>query len=229
MKKVKCFISVLLLIVVTSIPVFANQIAITENGQKVLLNDDGTWKYVKGNKEADEFHFRKTKWGMDIEQVKKTETVRLTLNKKDKLTYAVILASMQASASYLFAESRLIAAEYTFLITNYVDVDDYVRDFGLFREELIKKYGIPYEDKVTWKAGRKDGFFYRKGLAVVRGFLTYTTKWETPNTTVLLYLGRIKNPRTGQWGPTMFEIKYESKIFKKVITQVQEKKIQDDL
>ena len=57
---------------------YADQIAITEDGKKILLKNDETWEYVKEEPKNEKLYdFRKTNWGMNKVQVKGTKRVKL--------------------------------------------------------------------------------------------------------------------------------------------------------
>jgi hypothetical protein len=64
----------------------SDQTAITQNGKRVLLKDDGTWEYAEKHLEQDSFcDFRKTKWGMNKAQVMKVEKGKPAADEKDML------------------------------------------------------------------------------------------------------------------------------------------------
>ena len=70
---------------------FGTTTAITDDGRAVLLNEDGTWQYAPQdtNPQSDTivFDFRKTKWGMTKELVRRAETAKLEQENEIKAKY----------------------------------------------------------------------------------------------------------------------------------------------
>jgi hypothetical protein len=122
----------------------------TQDGRKVLLKDDGTWEYVKEDKDGKEkFHFRKTRWGMNVETVKKNEKSKLLSDKNDQIVYETEVNGLDCYVVYEFLRDKLAESRYSFTKTS-TNKNDYILRFHRVKEILIKKYGKPISDDVDW-------------------------------------------------------------------------------
>ena len=187
----KIFYSLVLITLLSisfSILVFADQIAITENGKKVLLKDDGTWEFLKEEPKREELcDFRKTNWGMNKEQVKKTEKGKIVEEDENILTYQGNVAGLDCFVVYIFAEGKLVRAKYVFTETH-SNKNDYILDYNKLKEILIKKYGKPIEDSQLWRNDLYKDDYQNWGFAVSLGHLVYFALWETPSTSIAMML-----------------------------------------
>ena len=100
-------------------------------------------------KEA-KYDFRKTKWGMSKEQVKKTEDKKPDFEDNTILSYEVMINEKYFECVYLFLEDKLYGSRYLFF-GEHTNKDLYIDDYEEMKELLIKEYGKPKVDKVKWK------------------------------------------------------------------------------
>lgn len=172
--------------------VFAEQTAITQDGKEVILNDDGTWKYAETVKDSDEdFHFRKTRWGMSVEEVKASETAEFFENHSDNETlyyYDYITSSDIAYfLRYYFIEDKLISARYTCSEIK-TSRNLYISEYKKLKGLISKKYGEPIQDHMVWKDDLYKDDESDYGFAVSYGDLTYFSHWENEDTSLTLML-----------------------------------------
>ena len=215
--KYKIFSAILFLCIFPSPMVLANQIAITENGKKVLLKNDGTWKYVKSKPKKERLYdFRKTTWGMGKIQVKKTEKGKIVKEDEDLLAYQGTVGGFDCLILYIFAEGKLVRAKYVFTETH-SNQNDYISDFNTLKEILTKKYGKPDDDSHIWKNDLYKDDYQEWGLAISIGHLVYQAIWEISETKIFLTL-------SGENYKIWLEIEYQSKKLKKLEQKAKEKK-----
>ncbi|MCD6098451.1 DUF3157 family protein [bacterium] len=199
----------------------ADQIAITEDGKKVLLKDEGTWEYIKEEPKKEEMYdFRKTTWGMGKIQVKKTEKGKIVEEDENLLAYQGTVGGLDCFILYIFAEGKLVRAKYAFTETH-SNKNDYISDFNTLKETLTKKYGKPVKDSRIWRNDLYEDDYQYWGFAVSLGHLAYFAEWETPNTYITLAL-------YGENYEITLAIEYQSKKLKKLEEKEREKKSLDE-
>ena len=135
---------------------------------------------------AKEYDFRKTNWGMSIEEVKKSE---LKLEKSmwdlgNTLAYGrAMVLSKKVMIRYSFIDNKLIKAMYI-LMSEHTNKTDFITDYTDFKDILTKKYGKPDYDTVSWKNRLFEDDYAHWGLAISMGHLVYLSKWETQDTKI---------------------------------------------
>lgn len=136
--------------------------------------------FANGNK----FDFRKTKWGMTLEEVKKSEEISIHDSSDKKLLYHTVLNQKDAEIEYIFSNGKLTQATYT-INEGYYDPAKNYDDFVMFEEVLKKKYGEP-------KSAEKIGVgteSIRKSLsepvAMSLGYLILKSTWDLKNSSIL--------------------------------------------
>ena len=100
--------------------------------------------------EEDKYDFRKTNWGMSKEQVKATEDKKPDFEDNIMLSYEVMISEKDFECAYLFLEDKLYSSGYLFF-GEHTNKNLYIDDYEGLKEILIKEYGKPKIDKVTWK------------------------------------------------------------------------------
>ncbi|HUU87940.1 MAG TPA: hypothetical protein VMX17_09315 [Candidatus Glassbacteria bacterium] len=206
----------------SAVLVFADQIAVTEDGKKVLLKDDGTWEYAKEEPKKEEglYDFRKTTWGMSKIQVKKTEKGKIIKEDEKLLAYQGKVGGLDCFILYILAEGKLVRAKYVFTKTH-SNENDYIIDFNTLKETLTKKYDKPVEDTQIWKNDLYKDDYQHWGIAISMGHLVYFASWETLRTNISLMLH-------GENYKIDLEIEYQSKKLKKLEQKAEEKKALDE-
>jgi hypothetical protein len=174
---------------------FCTQLATTDSGKRVILRDDGTWSYVKSptKNKVFTYDFRKAKWGMTKEEVKKTEESPVIYEGWNETDDAIVLYYkekvflFEPTITYIFKDDKLVKGHYLFELST-DEEDRCIADFDTIVDALIEKYGEPMRvsmvwsdstymnDKTKWGKALRLGHFERKGI------------WETGRTLIDLKL-----------------------------------------
>jgi hypothetical protein len=142
---------------------------------------------------AEEYNFRNTKWGMTQDEVKRTETLKISTATKDKLKYNLVMYQWKTNLNYYFgANGVLNSAEYNFFnhipaIINANALDQMgVALYHSLQSDLIQKYGQPQEDNTIWTNESFKSLPENLGAHIAQGHLILLTLWETNRTIVAL-------------------------------------------
>lgn len=176
--------------------VYTSQIAITEDGKKVILNDDRTWEYVKETQTDTFKDFKEAKWGMSKNEIKKLEKGEIidenTSTTPEILIYREIVAGLEFNVVYFFVKDKLVRSKYmaleTLLEMFVTKGNDYIIGYITLKKLLIDKYGKPTKDKQYGKNDRHKDDYQHWGSAISAGDLSYFTNWETERTSITLAL-----------------------------------------
>jgi len=136
---------------------------------------------------ADEYDFRKAKWGMSKEEVKHGESKEPISEGNNIFGYEDKVAGMECYIFYVFASNKLVRTRYYF-IHKHSNRTDYINDYQSLQENLQKKYGQPIDDDRIWKNDLYKDDPSEWGMAVAIGHLIYQTQWTTDTTGILLHL-----------------------------------------
>ncbi|MBA7580090.1 hypothetical protein ES708_21977 [subsurface metagenome] len=134
------------------------------------------------------YDFRKTNWGMSVEQVKATEKNKIVLeDEKTLATGRVQVDGKECIYVYYFLEDKLYRTGYGFM-EKHTNKNLHIDDYEDLKEILTKKYGKPVLDKVTWKNDLFKNDKQNWGTAISIGHLDYFSSWETSTTFISLGL-----------------------------------------
>ena len=136
---------------------------------------------------ADDFDFRKTKWGMSVAQVKASEPLAVSKEQDNILMYKTQVIGKDVLLVYIFVDNQLVRAKYI-LAESHTNRNDYITDYNDFKEIVTKKYGKPSADKTVWKSDLYKDDYKDWGLAVSLGHLIYLSSWKTQNTEIYVLL-----------------------------------------
>lgn len=195
MKKTQCFVSVLLLVVITSTPVFAGcwlEYLFDPFGELgEFLVAHGAIEYMQQLKEEQERpHIRQARWGMTSAQVKKAESAEfvadLELDGLCILKYSTTVCSLDCGLNYYFVNAKLVRVRYT-VNEKHSNKNRYIKDYDQLKTALTEKYGEG-EEHIFWSKDLFKDDRDQWGLAISIGDLAYYTKWVTPYTDILLVL-----------------------------------------
>ena len=134
-----------------------------------------------------EFDFRQTRWGMTLNEVMKSETIKLQYQTEKQLGYFTELANRQCALMYFFNEDKLYMASYMFL-QQHVNKNDYIDDYNTIKDLLMLKYGKPIGDGIEWKNNLYRDSKEEWGFAISIGHLIYYSIWENEKTKIMLGL-----------------------------------------
>jgi hypothetical protein len=143
---------------------------------------------ISQNALADDYDFRKTRWGMSQKEImkseiKKPECINCTGDGSEHLGYRVSVLNKNVMLSYISVQDKLIATSYG-LDEKHTNKNDYIEDYKDFKKALIEKYGKPKLDKITWKDNLYKDKISDWGFAVSLGHLEYLSYWETESTNI---------------------------------------------
>ncbi len=178
----------ILLCVVCSVYLFADQTAFTNDGKRVLLKDDGTWQLIEQDKTVSEsFDFRKTSWGMTKDQVKNSEPSSPIRDDANALFFKGKISNLDCVYAFVFAKGKLVRSKYA-ITEEHTNKNDYIDDYNSLKAALTGKYGDPLNDRTNWKNSLYRDDKEEWGFAVSLGHLSYFATWSTPTTEVFLGL-----------------------------------------
>lgn len=165
---------------------------------------------------AEEYNFRKTKWGMSITQVKSSEPLDVAKEDENLLGYETTVIGKDVFVVYFFIDNQLVSARYL-LAESHTNRNDFITDYNDFKEILTKKYGKPKQDESLWKNDLYKDDYSDWGFAISLGHLTYLSSWETQDTEII-------NILMGDNFDISCIVEYSSKNLKEIEKKAQEKK-----
>jgi len=139
--------------------------------------------------QAQDYDFRKVRWGMSKAKVKNSETKELKpIRGADALALLETrVANMTAIIIYSFTNDKLTGASYHFA-NGHTNKNDHISDYEKIKGILTKKYSSPYSEKAIWKNDLYKKHKQYWGDAVSIGHLIYSARWETQRTKIELRL-----------------------------------------
>lgn len=201
------FAVLILLCLAVLAPAFGDEIATTVDGKKVILYDNGTWKYITRRK-AIEAKFdpskivpvqleitgmvkavyrdstadvRKLRWGMKTSRVKELETADFIGFAKDTMRFWENVDGFDNKISYIFENDTLVEA-ICLVSRKTIDPADYNREYINLRLYLENLYGaMLYEHNNFTNQMYKDKP-NMWGFAISLGFLERRAIWQRGNT-----------------------------------------------
>ena len=87
--------------------------------------------------EQDSFKFRKTRWGMTMDEVKSSEDISPSKEKDGFILYNEQFEGIPSTMGYIFVDGKLIKAAYLFN-ERYQNPDDYIVTYERIKGLLIK-------------------------------------------------------------------------------------------
>ena len=88
----------------------------------------------------DSFEFRKTRWGMTMEEVKSSEDSSPSKEKDGYILYKESFKGIPSTVGYIFVDGKLVKAAY-FFNERYQNPDDYIVTNERIKGLLINDYG----------------------------------------------------------------------------------------
>lgn len=136
---------------------------------------------------SDNYNFRKTRWGMSMQDVKTSEPLEPYDLKDGLLSYRTNILGNNVYLFYIFVNDKLVRAKYN-LAEEHSNYNDFIQDYDNYKDIIKKKYGKPNKENVYWKSRiyRNDPSNY--GMAVATGNLSYFSEWETSDTKITCFL-----------------------------------------
>jgi len=165
---------------------------------------------------ADDFTFRKTKWGMTPAEVKASEPLEIAKEDEGLLGYKTSVIGKDVFVAYFFIDNQLTRARYV-LAESHSNKSDFISDYKDFKKILIKKYGNPVKDESFWKNDLYKDVYSDWGTAISLGHLVYFSTWSTSDT-------EISNILMGENYDISCIVEYSSKNLKEIEKKAQDKK-----
>lgn len=134
------------------------------------------------------YDFRKTRWGMSMEQVKASESLKVAQTEKNMLAYRTNIIGKNVFIIYYFVHNKLFQARYA-LLDSHTNKNDFITDYNDFKKILTRKYGIPDQDRTIWRNDLYKNDPSNWGMAVIVGNLVYISNWQTHDTEITCLLG----------------------------------------
>ena len=165
--------------------------------------------------------FRNVNWGMTKEEVKQIETIKFEEENDNMLIYSTRISNLDAILFYVFVGNKLTKAGYLFTEEHSND-NLFIDDFKKIDALLIKKYGAPDAQEITWKNDlyKNDPQYW--GTAIAMGYLSYYTGWQNDKT-------YIEHDLYGDNFKITHKILYVSKELQDYEKKIKEKEATDQL
>lgn len=195
----------------------------TDDGRKIMLNDDGTWNEVKEQiEQSGDYDVRKVRWGMNQSEVKNTESLQIEDENVDLIAYKTRIAGFEAYLVYDFFKNELTSVRYIFL-NEHSDDGDFIYDFEHLKDNLTKKYGKPNKDDRYFSDELYEDTFSEWGMSLGRGKLSFFTQWNVNDTTEILLSLYGDNYHIN------FSLRYSGLKYKDLLEEESESQLYDDL
>lgn len=179
-----------------------DEIHLSRNETYPTHNDEpGSTEGTRATSESDDaqqYDFRKTRWGMSRPEVKSSEdadyvgagTIGIDDEKYDtSLVYEDKIGGLDVTILYIFTNEKLSQGIYQFK-SRYSDPNTYLVNFNKMVEAYKKKYGAPWEVKEEWKDEKYKNDPDKLGQALTEGHISYSTTWQTLETEITVGLNK---------------------------------------
>lgn len=168
----------------------AQQTATTAEGKKVILNADGTWKYVKeSTASTSETDFRNVRWGMSKKQVKDLQKDKLVNEDAELVAYETTAIGLPAWMVFYFVDNKLYGSAYIFSPKAFgKDGSDYLNDFRSVNNLLEEKYGKATSEEEKWADDKEK--YSDIAFHLDLGDVSFATTWKTERTIIGSSLGK---------------------------------------
>ncbi len=144
-----------------------------------------------GSARGEDFDFRRARWGMSPDEVRRAETEATPFaDMEGLLTYRGTIAGVEADIIYLFQDGRLERGVYSI---EPVDPQTVSGDYRKVRSRLLELYGLPPVEKINLEEGEAAGNLDPDDpddlvKLVLAGAAAPMTYWETGATEIYLRL-----------------------------------------
>ena len=167
-------------------------VAISEDGIRFKLKNDGTWEPdipLAGN---EIFQFRSSNWGDSVAKVKSAEPTDPVSEIDDWLTFDTRVGGFPTELRLNFLNDMLCAGVYAFK-QEHDEANDFIADFESLERSLIAKYGESSEKNDYWLDEQFKDDIFRRGMAYAIGHSVTQRKWTSDEVEINLQIGSDKN------------------------------------
>lgn len=126
--------------------------------------------------EKDYSHFRGTRFGMTVAQVKQIEESKPVEETKETLVYKDKIMGLQVDVFYMFVNNQLFRGAY-FITEKYRNENNHIDNYKQLKKVLVKKYKKPVFDAENWRNPLYKNKRHKHGFAVSIGHLEYKSEW----------------------------------------------------
>ncbi len=131
-----------------------------------------------------EFNFRKTHWGMTINEVKATEDSEPADETDKYLLYEnQLVANLKTSIGYRFSSGKLVIAKYIFE-EDYANAKSYKLSYDRLNDVLSEKYGPPNRHEEVWLDPLFKDAPDQIGTAIALGDVILFSIWNLGDTNI---------------------------------------------
>ena len=130
------------------------------------------------------FDFRKTRWGMSMEDVIAREGQPHQKNGDEGLAYAGNLLGHKVQTAFIFSDDKLVRAGYVLAEEQYSNKNSYVDAYDSIVSSLKEKYGKPASENTYWSRDLYKNDYSRRGMAYSLGDVQTTTEWNQGSTEI---------------------------------------------
>ncbi len=167
------------------------------------------------------FKFRNNEWGASLNEVIRSEGKEPVDKNEELLVYKDELNNLDCGIIYNFINNELYSGSYIF-INKHSNKTLYISDYKELKSLLIKKYGIPIDDKIIWRDDLYKDDPSSWGMAISIGHLSYGSRWKIDNTEINISL-------TGDNYKIHIGIIYINEQASEKVDEVKSKRIEDKL
>ena len=148
---------------------------------------------------AEEFDFRRIRWGMTIAEVMKsergkfigdiTDTVKKGMLPENStvIVFSDYISGMRCQINYQFLNGMLYSSSFI-IMEEHSNLDLYVDDYDKIISQLKLKYGSPMFDKVSHKSDPFEGVEGYSGLAYAQGYRQRVALFKTERSEIMAIL-----------------------------------------
>jgi len=111
----------------------------------------------------------------------------------DTINYRGLIGNSNYPISLGFYKDELVQVYCVFPDDAYENLNDYIKEYEVLKNYLIEKYSTPAEEGINWKKDEYRDRPEKWGLAIRKGDLHYFSKWNLPETTIIIELGGWKD------------------------------------
>lgn len=138
-----------------------------------------------------DYDFRKTNWGMTMEQVIASEKTKPTQQNENEIRYETKILGREMVFHFTFENKKLISGIYS-LNKKYDDYNEYIKIYNDFKEILEEKYGKP-ADHFLIHEDDENGKYVYPAEALKKGLYSSKTDWMTDTTKIQIILTKNKD------------------------------------
>lgn len=180
--------------------------AISEDGVRFKLKNNGTWEPDTTLVSDELIRFRSSDWGDSIAKIKAVEGQDPIHETDDFLAYKTSVGGFPADMYFHFVNGLFYMSIYSFA-QEHADNNRFLSDLETLQSLLTTKYGKPLKVNDVWLNDLYEDDYAERGLAVAIGHHVIFVSWEDEGSILRLQL-------TGDNHQIKLNLIYQSKRLK---------------